>query len=297
MTRRCFTLLLPILLAGCADPAPKPAADESPIPNRPKVAGKFRLTLRERKPNPAKKDQFDIRERAIEWDVSKTAIIVCDMWDDHYCKSAAERVGVMAPRMNAVLSAARAHGVQIVHAPSGTIYIYADTPQRKRVERAKAAKPPAPIQSWCNLDPDNEPPMPVDVSKCSCDDPVVGAEVRKFSRQHPGLDITGYDCISDDGKEIYNFFAQEGITNVALMGVHTNMCVLGRSFGIRQMTRLGMNVALVRDLTDAMYDPRQPPHVSHARGTELVIEHIEKYWCGSILSSDLTAVVPGSAGP
>jgi hypothetical protein len=42
---------------------------------------------------------------------------------------------------------------------------------------------------------------------------------------------------------------------------------------------------------------RQPPHVSHARGTELVIEHIEKYWCPSLLSEDLLQVVSGSAGP
>ena len=59
------------------------------------------------------------------------------------------------------------------------------------------------------------------------------------------------------------------------MGVHTNICILNRSFGIRQFTRLGFQVVLVRDLTDAMYDPRQRPFVSHTRGTELVIEHIE----------------------
>jgi hypothetical protein len=29
----------------------------------------------------------------------------------------------------------------------------------------------------------------------------------------------------------------EGRTNVVLMGVHTNMCVLGRPFGIRMMVR------------------------------------------------------------
>jgi nicotinamidase-related amidase len=142
-----------------------------------------------------------------------------------------------------------------------------------------------------------EPPLPVDTAKCACDDPVVGPAVRKFSKQHPGLDIIGYDGISDSGQEIYNFCVQEGIKNVVLMGVHTNMCVLGRPFGIRQMVRLGKNVVLARDLTDAMYDPRQPPHVSHARGTELVVEHIERWWCPSVLSDDLTRVVPGSAGP
>ena len=54
---------------------------------------------------------------------------------------------------------------------------------------------------------------------------------------------------------------------------------------------------LFTQTTDAMYDPRQPPHVSHTRGTELVIEHIEKHWCPSVHSSDLLEVVPGSAGP
>ncbi len=73
------------------------------------------------------------------------------------------------------------------------------------------------------------------------------------------------------------------------------MCVLGRPFGIRQLRKLGMNVVLVRDLTDAMYNPRRAPYVSHARGTELVVEHIEKHWCPSIVSDDLTHVAPGSA--
>ena len=63
------------------------------------------------------------------------------------------------------------------------------------------------------------------------------------------------------------------------------------------MLKLGKNVVLARDLTDALYDPRQPPYVSHARGTEIVVEHIETYLCPSILSVDLTRVVAGSDGP
>jgi nicotinamidase-related amidase len=282
----CLLTLLPCSLL----------ADE-PVPNRPRVPGRLQLHLREQKEEPAGSGKFRPLERTVEWEVSETAIIICDMWDDHFCKLAAQRVGAMVPRMNETLTAARSHGVQIIHAPSDTIYIYAGAPHRRRIEQAKPAKPPVAIERSCGLDPKREPPLPIDTSKCSCDDPVVGPAVRRYSRQHPGLDIIGYDGISDNGQEIYNFFQQEGIKNVAIMGVHTNMCVLGRSFGIRQMTRLGFNVVLVRDLTDAMYDPRQPPFVSHARGTELVVEHIEKYWCPSILAADLTRVVPGSAGP
>ena len=79
-----------------------------------------------------------------------------------------------------------------------------------------------------------------------------------------------------------------------MMGVHTNMCVLGRPFGIRQLTKLGKNVVLARDLTDAMYDPRDFPYVSHARGTEMVVEHVERYWCPTIDSGDLVKLIPGS---
>ncbi len=80
---------------------------------------------------------------------------------------------------------------------------------------------------------------------------------------------------------------QRGIKHILYMGVHANMCVLGRSFGIRQMAELGFDCVLVRDLTDALYNPKMPPYVSHERGTELVVQHIEKYWCPSALSKDL----------
>ena len=130
--------------------------------------------------------------------------------------------------------------------------------------------------------------MPVDTSKCSCDDPVVGPAVRKFSRQHAGLDIIGYDGVSDSGQEIYNFCVEHNIKNIFLMGVHTNMCVAGRPFGLRQMAKNGKNVVLMRDMTDTMYNPEKPPRVSHFAGTDLVIEHVERYWCPSILSSDIT---------
>ncbi len=270
---------------------------EEAVANRPKVPGRLRLALRERTETAPGSKQYKPVERTVDWDVAKTAVIVCDMWDDHYCKSAAQRVGVMAPRMNAVLTAARGHGVMIIHAPSGTMDVYAGTPYRRRMQEAPRAKPPVPIAGWCELDKNREPNLPIDVSKCPCDDPVVGPAVRRFSRQHAAIDITGFDGVSDSGEEIYNFCAAQGITNIVLMGVHTNMCVLGRPFGIRQMVRLGKNVVLARDLTDAMYDPRQPPYVSHARGTELVVEHIETYWCPSIAGDDLTRVVPGSAGP
>ncbi|MCA1597115.1 MAG: isochorismatase, partial [Chloroflexi bacterium] len=89
------------------------------------------------------------------------------------------------------------------------------------------------------------------------------------------------------GEEVYRLVQAQGIELVLSAGVHTNMCILGRSFGIRQLVRWGVKCALVRDLTDTMYNPRMAPRVAHEQGTRLVIEHIEQYWCPTILSADL----------
>ena len=293
VSKLSVTLLVGSVLATWYQAA---AADlaAGPIENRSKVPGVLELHLRERK---AEGGKVNVVERTVRWNVTETAIIVCDMWDDHHCKIAAQRVGVLAPRMNQTLTAARDRGVMIIHAPSETMNMYAGTPYRTRMETAKPATPPVPIERRCDVDPTREPqPLPVDRT-LDCDDATLGPVGKQHTRQNAAIDIIGFDGISDDGREIYNFCEQEGIKNVVLMGVHTNYCVLGRSFGIRQMVRLGRNVVLARDLTDALYDPRQPPYVSHARGTELVVEHVEQYWCPSILSTDLTRVVPGSDGP
>jgi nicotinamidase-related amidase len=198
--------------------------------------------------------------------------------------------------MNEVVTAARSNGVMIIHAPSGCTEEYANTPQRLRMQQAPHVDAPFEL-TWCNLMPDREPEIGIKVDVCPCDDPVVGPAVKVFTRQHPAIDVIGYDGVTDDGQEVLNFCRANGIKNVVLMGVHTNMCVLGRSFGIRQQVKLGMNVVLARDLTDCMYDPREPPYVSHARGTEIVVEHIERYWCPSIEGADLTRVIAGSADP
>ena len=99
------------------------------------------------------------------------------------------------------------------------------------------------------------------------------------------------DAITDSA-EAYYLMRERGITNVIVMGVHINMCVLGRPFAIRQLVSQGQNVLLMRDMTDSMYNHLKRPYVSHFRGTELVVEHIERYWCPSITSADFLGGLP-----
>ena len=101
-----------------------------------------------------------------------------------------------------------------------------------------------------------------------CDCPTKCTIREAWTRQNPLIEIGKNDAITDNGQEIWNLLVQRGIDNVMICGVHLNMCVLGRPFGIRQMTKLGKNVALIRDLTDTMYNHERPPGVNHFRGTE-----------------------------
>jgi nicotinamidase-related amidase len=241
----------------------------------------LKLNLRSQVETPAGSGQWKEATQAREFPARETAILICDMWDQHWCRSATQRCDAIAHKMAPVIEAARARGVQIIHSPSDCMEFYKETPQRRRMIDAPHVDPPAPRQI-------DEPPLPIDDSDSGCDDEPQDRVYKAWTRQHPALRIAEEDGISDNGAEVYNFLHQRGIKNLLIMGVHTNMCVLGRSFAIRQMTRWGIQCVLVRDLTDTMYNPRMRPFVSHEEGTELVIEHIERYWCPSVLSADLT---------
>jgi type 1 glutamine amidotransferase len=138
---------------------------------------------------------------------------------------------------------------------------------------------------WNDLNPEREPALPIDDSDGGWEGPLEPGPAPQ-THQHEALTIAPEDAIGD-GADVFCLIQQRGIDNVILMGVHTNKCILGRPFGIRQMVYLGKNLALMRDMTDSLYNPERPPNVSHFRGTELVIEHIETYWCPTITSTDL----------
>lgn len=257
----------------------------------PQAAERITLHTRSRSRPAADAPTTQVREGQQDWDAAHTAIVICDMWDKHHCPDATERVGEMAPRMNEVLKNARARGVQIIHCPSDTMGFYQNHPGRKLAQAAPKVETKIPLQGWCSLNGVKEPALPIDDSDGGCDGcpecPGYGA----WKRQHPALEIMDGDAITDSAEAFY-FMRQKGITNVIVMGVHINMCVLGRPFAIRQMVAQGQNVVLMRDLTDSMYNHRRSPYVSHFRGTEMVVEHIEQYWCPSITSADFLGGEP-----
>src|SRR5438132_820637 len=78
-----------------------------------------------------KEGTFIVNERRVEWDANQTAVVICDMWDKHWCEGATRRGGEIAPRINELAKAVRARGGFIVHAPSDCMKFYEGTPQRE----------------------------------------------------------------------------------------------------------------------------------------------------------------------
>ncbi|MGI6207976.1 MAG: isochorismatase family protein [Anaerolineae bacterium] len=241
----------------------------------------LRLTFRQQTPKTTGRAGWRVHEYEAIWPASQTAFVVVDMWDTHWSWGAQERAAILAPRIDAVLKVARKKGVLIVHAPSDTMDFYRDHPARKWVLSLPTVKLPP-------LAEHPDPPLPIDDSDQGSDtrEPTWS---RPWTRQNPAIEIADEDAISADGQELWNIIAARGIRNLLYAGVHTNMCILHRPFAIKQTVRWGLNVALARDLTDAMYNPMRPPYVSHEEGTALVIGYIEKFWCPTFASDDLTA--------
>ncbi len=268
--------------------APTVLAAETPL----------RINLRSR--TEASPGVFVLAEKVVEWDPKKTALIICDMWDDHWCKSAARRVVELAPILDQVVRTARKQGVFIIHAPSSVTDFYQDTHQRRLAEAAPFAKTPIALATaerwgtaWCWTDPRHERVLPIDDSDMGCSCTGTKCTIREaWTRQISTIGIVPGDALTDNGQETWNLLAARGIENVMLCGVHLNMCVLGRPFGIRQQVYLGKNVALLRDLTDTMYNPERPPGVDHFTGTDLMVEHVERHWCPTFTSADLTGRPP-----
>lgn len=251
---------------------------------------------------------WTVKHTEESWKPAETAIIVCDMWDAHHCLNAVRRELELAPRMERVLQDARGKGVLIIHAPSSCMDAYKDHPARKRAMGLPTAKNlPTDIGQWCRHIPEEDQgKYPIDQTDGGEDDDLdehkrwheilAGKGLNPKAPWKKQIDVLTIDAekdvISDSGVEIWNLLEARGVKNVILMGVHTNMCVLGRPFGLRQMSKNGKNVVLMRDMTDTMYNPHKAPFVHHHGGTQLIIEHIEKFVAPSITSVDFVGGEP-----
>jgi len=204
------------------------------------------------------------------------AIIVVDMWNWHWCKTSTERVAALVPRMNRALAQARALGMTIFLCPTDVADNYVGTPMVERV----LAVDPMPMPQG----PDLVCPAAPDGGGCTC-----GRERclvnYGWDGMHPDLVIGSDDLMPNDPERLYTLCQQRGITHIIFCGVHTQVCLLGKSIGLRAMTRAGFQCALARDLTDA-HGRYEPGVETPDEFTAKVVAHFEQHLTATVDFAD-----------
>ncbi|MCW5556596.1 MAG: isochorismatase family protein [Verrucomicrobiae bacterium] len=207
---------------------------------------------------------------------ARVAIIVVDLWNFHWCKTSTERVSALVPRMNRSLEAARRLGMTVFLCPTDVADNYVGTPMVERVLAVDPVPTPQAPEISC-------PPAP-DGGGCTC-----GRERcvvnYGWDGMHPDLSIGPDDLMPNDPERLYALCKQRGITHILYFGVHTQVCLLGKSVGLRAMTQAGFQCALARDLTDA--------HGRYEAGVETpddftakVVAHFERYLSATVDFAD-----------
>ncbi len=201
---------------------------------------------------------------------SHSALLICDIWDAHYCTSAAAGTERLAQMVDRVAGEFRSRGGQVIHSPSETMPYYGDHPARTWVTELPRATVPA-------TRPVADPPIPEPVSICPDVPTCVPGPPWPHTRENAAIEIDPSDAVLDSGEDLLAVIDARGIGHIYMAGVHTNMCILKRPFGIRQLVRWGISCSLARELTEAM----------PADFTPAVCRYIEDNWCPTVSTVEL----------
>jgi hypothetical protein len=227
------------------------------------VPATIELELQRRDPNTG---ELSLTHERV--DPHRVGIVVVDMWNWHWCKTSTMRVGALVPRMNRVLEQARALGMQVFLCPTDVADNYVGTPMVESLITTKLVPVPHAREVECPAAPDG--------GGCTC-----GKERCQgnygWDGMHPDLIIGEHDLMPNDQQMLYSLCQAKGITHLIYMGVHTQVCLLGKSIGLRAMSQTGLSCVLARDLTDAhgRYDPAAG--ITPDKFTAEVVAHFEKY--------------------
>lgn len=220
------------------------------------------------------------REESI--DPRRVGVVVVDPWNFHWCKTATMRVDALIPRINHSLDAARELGMTVMLCPSDVVDNYIGWPQREIVLAMPKRPEPALEAIAC--------PAPPDGGGCACGHDRCRTNYG-WDGMHPDLRIGPDDLIPDTLQEVWTICQDRELTHLIYVGVHTQVCLLGKPMGLRNLKAAGMQCILARDLTDAH------PGYAPERGftpdlhTAEVVAHFERYLAPTIVMAEELAKI------
>jgi hypothetical protein len=210
-------------------------------------------------------------------DSTRVGVIAVDVWNFHWCKTAAMRIDAIVPRLNEALAGARALGMTVMLCPSDVVDNYVGYPQRESV----LALPKYPVPVVVNV---TYPPASL-AGGCACGRERCGVTYG-WDAMHPDLRIADADLMPNTQAEVYAICKKYGLTHLIYVGFHTEVCLLGKPTGLRAMKSAGLHCLLARDMTDAHPCYDQARNLAPDLNTGRVVAFFEKYLAPTISFQD-----------
>jgi len=234
-------------------------------------------------------DHWNTLLQDLSWNPRETALVIVDTWASHTCKAQNDRSNLASPVINDIANYLRAKGSLVIFALGGGEKLYRTHPALKWVKDL-------PDRNMRKANRHKDPPFPLiihgDNDGCQTEH-----DVSWNYKVHPSITIQSEDAIlhetkgwwPDQSQTLWNIIQHRHIKNLIYVGDATNMCVPGRPYGIKVAVTWGLNVVLVRETTHIMYNPlTDVPYTSYEDAQELMLEFLEKFWCSTISSTDVT---------
>ncbi len=209
--------------------------------------------------------------------ISKTALVLVDVWQRHYIKDTEARgEAIINKNLIPLMTACRKAGLQIIHAPSAPVAMqhpnWVKLVRKAEMNPQRDSWPPAEFRSKSGI-------------YKSYRRPVEPREAEKESLPplyfHPKAGPFGKEPVVATGEELHRYCKQEGILFLLYSGFNTNACILSRDYGTLQMSNRGYEVILVRDCTTGMESRYTQASLSQTTGAILLLEMFGQYSIGS----------------
>lgn len=234
---------------------------------------------------PYREEHFVRRHVQMPLPLEQTALVLVDMWDNHFIESWLERAERITREMVVpVLAAARTVGLTVVHAPS--------PPVAEQFEQLKRHAPPVPSASpaWPPAEfrsrqgeyavfrgPRAQPPGIPNIDRLG---------------MSPHIEVRDGEFVVATGEQLHVLLAERGILHLVYAGFATNWCILNRDYGMRAMAGRGYTMILLREATAGV---EFPDTVAEGLATEMAVREVEQQLGFSAANADFLAACAASA--
>ena len=227
---------------------------------------------------PCREENFERREIEMGLPIDQTALVLVDLWQDHFIESWIERAAqVLREKVLPVIDAARSGGISVIHGPCPEV-----AGHYEQLDRHKAPEPSGETPAW----------PPPEFRRREGDyhayrgpreqEPGI-RDIRDNRRMSDLVEVRDEDIVIASGQQLHDYLESQQILHLVYAGFATNWCIINRDYGVRPMRDRGYTVILLREATPGV---EFPDTLDGLWATELAIREVEQKFGFSASNAD-----------